>query len=256
MCECKESMSIIVGSDEQKSHLFTALKQFQESCPPIPLDKEVKVQPNRNSGVYTFRYASLTKIVEKVKPIMAQNNLSITQIFGNNTLITILMHEKGGYIKSEINLDFPAGITMQEKGSMISYLKRYSYSAILGIVTDEDDDANLGDNNTYQYVGEETVNGNKEEKQQKIKNTKKKQIQEEADQPEPSETVFDILDSNNIQYEQSEGMILVTEKDSIKKIQTDEPMRTKLKDQHGFKWDSYQGIWKLKLEDSTVATKE
>jgi len=55
----------------------------------------------------------------------------------------------GEQINSHIPLNMDGG-TMQEIGSRISYLKRYSLTALLGIVGEEDDDANIADGNTYQ----------------------------------------------------------------------------------------------------------
>jgi len=125
-----------------------ALNKFQSNLPEVKLDATVKVQ-TKTGGSYNFKYATYANIVKTVLPPLIENNMAFTQTFGDGCLITSLFHISGESIESKIpiNLD---GCTMQEIGSRISYLKRYSLSAILGIVAEEDDDANIADGNSYQ----------------------------------------------------------------------------------------------------------
>jgi len=125
-----------------------ALNKFQSNLPEVKLDATVKVQ-TKAGGSYNFKYATYANIVKTVLPPLIENDMAFTQTFGDGCLITSLFHISGESIVSKIpiNLD---GCTMQEIGSRISYLKRYSLSAILGIVAEEDDDANIADGNSYQ----------------------------------------------------------------------------------------------------------
>jgi len=127
--------------------IATALHKFQENLPEVKLDATVKVQ-TKAGGSYNFKYATYANIVKTVLPSLIENNMAFTQTFGDGCLVTSLLHISGDSIVSKIpiNLD---GCTMQEIGSRISYLKRYSLSAILGIVAEEDDDANIADGNSY-----------------------------------------------------------------------------------------------------------
>jgi hypothetical protein len=59
---------------------------------------------------------------------------------GRHTLTTQVCHKEGGFFKSTMLL--PETKDAQALGSALTYCKRYALSAILGIVTDEDDDGN------------------------------------------------------------------------------------------------------------------
>lgn len=118
-----------------------------------------KVQVNtRKGGKYTFEYTDLNGILAAVRPIFIQNKLTIMQnsystIENGITLAcveTTFLHESGEYAKS-YPLKFPAAESMQDFGGQITYMKRYSLAAMLGIATEKDDDANGSSGNSYQY---------------------------------------------------------------------------------------------------------
>ena len=118
-----------------------------------------KVQVNtRSGGKYTFEYTDLNGILDAVRPIFIENKLTIMQnsystIENGSTLAcveTIFLHESGEYVKS-YPLKFPAAQSMQDFGGQITYMKRYSLAAMLGIATEKDDDANGSSGNDYKY---------------------------------------------------------------------------------------------------------
>ena len=89
------------------------------------------------------QFASLTSIYEMCRPILAKYGISVTQWpviseDGRVHMITRVAH-KGEWIKSEFAVR-PTKDDPQGYGSSITYLKRYAFSAALGIVSDEDDD--------------------------------------------------------------------------------------------------------------------
>ena len=62
---------------------------------------------------------------------------------GSIGIQTLLIHESGEFIESEPIFMKPAKANdPQQAGSIISYMRRYSYQAILNLNTGEDDDAN------------------------------------------------------------------------------------------------------------------
>ena len=124
-----------------------ALKGFQSDLPEVKMDAEVTVQ-TRTGGSYKFKYATLANIIKTVLPRLNEFGLSFSQTFDESCVVTTLHHESGEHITSKVPCDFSNG-TMQEIGSRISYLKRYGLSAMLGIVGEEDDDANIADGNEY-----------------------------------------------------------------------------------------------------------
>jgi len=120
--------------------LMTALAEFQKECPLIPREKEG----------YNYKYASLDKIHEIIKPIMQKSGLVISQCIesegnGQFTIKTILYHlNTGQNIESKFTSTIISLGKMndyQSLGSGITYMRRYTLSAILNLVTEDDKDA-------------------------------------------------------------------------------------------------------------------
>ena len=129
---------------ENKSikNIAVALGQFQSKCPTI----------NKNTKGYGYKYADLPYIIKTITPILKDCNLSFTQLVGgdngNVSVTTVLIHsESGEYFETTISADVASNkgsmSLIQAVGSVITYLRRYSLSAILGIVTDEDIDGHV-----------------------------------------------------------------------------------------------------------------
>lgn len=121
--------------------ISAALSAFQGSLDQPKLEKEVKVK-TRTGSEYKFKYADLSACVKAATPALKEHGLSVTQIICDGKLITLLTHTSGQWFKSELLLPTQSA-DYQAFGSAITYLKRYSYCAILGIVADTDDDANM-----------------------------------------------------------------------------------------------------------------
>lgn len=116
--------------------LYKALANFQQVIEPI----------YKGTSGYGYKYADWGEILKVVNPIMKMNGLGFTQLLDGNNLKTIVFHaESGESIESSVeipqNVELAKMNTFQVMGSAITYYKRYSLSAILGLVTDEDADA-------------------------------------------------------------------------------------------------------------------
>ncbi len=121
-------------------------------------NKTVRVQ-TKKGGQYTFEYTDLGGVLDAIKPHFKENGLAVTQSAGteltNNQLFVVVKtrinHSSGEWMESN-PLTVMANNSIQEMGGQITYLKRYSLSAMLGISTEEDDDANgsFGNQVTYQ----------------------------------------------------------------------------------------------------------
>lgn len=134
---------------ESINEISAALSAFQGSVEQPKLEKEVKVK-TKTGGSYSFKYADLCACVKAATPALKANGLSVCQLISDGKLVTILSHKSGQWFKSELML--PNQTTdYQTYGSAITYLKRYSYCAILGIVADTDDDANLACGNQAEF---------------------------------------------------------------------------------------------------------
>lgn len=95
-----------------------------------------------NAGKYKYRYADLADVIDHVRPVLAANDLAAVQMVRasetGNTLVTRLVHKSGQFLESTYPL--PRQAAAQEMGSAITYARRYSLCAILGIAAEDDDD--------------------------------------------------------------------------------------------------------------------
>lgn len=129
--------SSIPTESSELNKLFEALSKAQ-------LEMDVA----RNDSVNPFfksNYADLASVVKASRPFLAKQGLSVIQrILPNEKgylyLFTRLCHASGQWMESRMMIN-PPKPDIQTLGSYITYLKRYCYSAIVGVVTsDEDDD--------------------------------------------------------------------------------------------------------------------
>ena len=132
--------------------LTKALSQFQGSVKQPKLNKSVTVR-TKEGGSYKFQYADLGACISAAAPELQKNGLAVIQTIQGQVLVTTLSHTSGEFINSQMPLNQSTlfSTAFQSIGSMITYLKRYAYCAILGIVADEDDDANAACGNQVEY---------------------------------------------------------------------------------------------------------
>ena len=123
---------------QEINELALALVKAQAEFSAVTKDS---VNPFFNSA-----YAALPDVVKTATPVLAKNGLAVSQFIsqdenGNDALITYLIHQSGQYICHTARLmlvkDDP-----QAQGSAVTYLRRYSYMSVLGLVADVDDDGN------------------------------------------------------------------------------------------------------------------
>jgi hypothetical protein len=125
-----------IRTSDSTKFLVTALIEFHKS--------EVSVPKSASNPFFKSKYADLWTIKAACDPVLSGLGLVVTQFPGDNgsgpTLVTRLCHVSGEFMEAETPLFMPKD-TPQDQGSAITYMRRYSYSAILGIVADPDDDA-------------------------------------------------------------------------------------------------------------------
>jgi len=122
----------------------TAIKDFVESfCRAQKAFK--KITKSTNNPFYNSKYADLETIIEATNKALCDNWLMVTQhTISEGDLVgvlTVLMHKGGHSISSKLLLK-PAKNDPQGVGSTITYARRYSLSAILGVASEDDDDGN------------------------------------------------------------------------------------------------------------------
>jgi uncharacterized protein (DUF3820 family) len=126
------------------SELAKALVEAQKKLPAVPKNATAKV-PTKSGGSYSYSYATLDSLIAKTLPVLNANGLAITQApeyidgFGLG-LRTTLSHTSGETQTSLMPIPH-AGHSMQDLGGAITYARRYAWSAVLGIASEHDDDA-------------------------------------------------------------------------------------------------------------------
>lgn len=127
------------------AELSKALTSFQKNAPKITKDKTANV-PMKNGGNYSYKYADLATIWDAVRGSLADNNLAVVQSPSNTyngteqSLTTVVVHSSGEWIEDTMKLTVVQE-TPQGQGSAITYARRYMLCAMLGIVADDDTDA-------------------------------------------------------------------------------------------------------------------
>jgi len=126
--------------------LATALSKAQGEMKSAALDT---VNP-----FFKSKYASLASVMAACRAALAANGLSIiqpTRMDENGIIIlcTTMLHESGEWVGSEYPI-VPDKNTPQALGSAMTYARRYTLSAMIGVVADEDDDGNSASGNGNQ----------------------------------------------------------------------------------------------------------
>ncbi len=94
-------------------------------------------------GTYSYTYADLGDIIEAVRPILVEHGLAFAQsavtLDGKVGIETRIYHT-AGHVEVFGPLYLPAGNDARSAGSAVTYARRYSLTAALGITSDEDAD--------------------------------------------------------------------------------------------------------------------
>jgi len=133
-------------TSEKLENLIKALIAFQKEDLSIFLNAEAEIR-TKSGYAYKFRYATLPNIMNVIRPLLLKHGLILLQPFSEGKLKTILIHESGEFIETEYTLPIQEGMDKQVIGSLITYFRRYMISSLLGLVAEEDDDANIADGN-------------------------------------------------------------------------------------------------------------
>jgi hypothetical protein len=97
---------------------------------------------DRTNPAYHSRYATLASVLDTVRPVLAAHHLVVSQAVtteqGRVCVETRILHKSGEWLCSTASAAADANI--QRMGGAITYLRRYTLTAMLGIVGDDDDD--------------------------------------------------------------------------------------------------------------------
>ena len=91
------------------------------------------------------RYADIAAVYEAIRETLPKHGLAVSQMVlphdSKARVRTLLMHKSGQWIASECLMPIDGRGGPQGMGSAITYARRYSLSAIVGVVSEDDDDA-------------------------------------------------------------------------------------------------------------------
>lgn len=135
---------------EHINELATALAKFQGQLEQPKMNSTVKVK-TRTGGEYSFKYADLSECKAAARKALSENGLSVTQLVEDDYSVnTMLLHSSGQWISSRLRMPVNTNVAdAQTIGAAITYAKRYAFCAILGIVADDDNDANEACGNMF-----------------------------------------------------------------------------------------------------------
>ena len=143
MCELKDLQSAEIGE------IAAALSVAQAEINPA--------EKNATNPHLKNKYANISAIYDAVREVLPKHGLCVVQTMlptdcTRAHVRTTLAHKSGQWFASECVMPLDRQGGAQGMGSAITYARRYSLSAILGVVADEDDDGNgaQGRNNKVQ----------------------------------------------------------------------------------------------------------
>jgi hypothetical protein len=123
---------------ESIDKIIPAFIAFQSDMPSVPKDG--------NNPHFKSKYATLGAITEATRPHLAKHGLGFMQWMSNRDgyqlIVTRIMHTSGQWMEDEGYMLNPTKNDPQGMGSAVTYARRYTLGASLGIITEDDDDGN------------------------------------------------------------------------------------------------------------------
>lgn len=124
---------------EDTTLLDNALEAFQDESGFVKATKENPFLKNM--------YIDYNNVVAQCRPFLKKHNLRIKQVItnvdGKGAIYTQLTHTESKQFYSSVAPLTHKDNDPQSQGSAITYMKRYSYIAMLDLLVDADDDGNL-----------------------------------------------------------------------------------------------------------------
>jgi len=125
---------------ETKADIYQALIAAQGEFKPIPKTKKV------NFGNVKYSYADFDDLVQCVRPILCKNSLAFvhrinTELDHTTFMECEILHKSGQSIGCKLEIKLPDD--PKQAGAIITYFKRYTLEAMLGVTTNEDTDATV-----------------------------------------------------------------------------------------------------------------
>lgn len=139
------------------SKIYGQLLQFQNKLRKV----------NKDAKGYNYSYASFDNVVETIAPELKTQGLGYTHTFDGQDIVCTLFNTEGETITSKLTLstEILKGMNAsQSMGAAITYARRYTLTAILGLVTDDDTDGVVNTPKTKQNTPQGQNQAPQEEK--------------------------------------------------------------------------------------------
>lgn len=127
-----------MNKSESIGALSLALSKLQGEIQNLHKDKQG----------YGYKYTELASVLDVARPLCAKYELAVAQLCTNlNEQVgveTVLTHSSGEWISSTLYMSVEAGKGVslaQSAGKVITYARRYSLAAILGVAQTDNDAA-------------------------------------------------------------------------------------------------------------------
>jgi len=127
---------------EAINELATALAKAQGVMSNVVADQKAVIQ-TQTKGTYSYNYADLASVLEGIRKPLSENGLCVVQGIeigeGSAMITTQLLHTSGQWLRTHLAMPIPREATPQNIGSAITYGRRYSLTALIGLAAEDDD---------------------------------------------------------------------------------------------------------------------
>ena len=149
-----------MNQSEKLETLLSDLAKAQAEFPTLPKDK----------NGYNYKYTDLDTVISTLRPILAKHNIGFMQTLtttgnGMSAMTTRLFNAAGEWLEDTTPLpgiSLAKGNAAQNLGAAITYMKRYTLCAMLGVSCDEDPDGKPDGNPDFNARNQNNKNDRKE----------------------------------------------------------------------------------------------
>jgi hypothetical protein len=134
-------------ANEARKAFSAAMSAFRAKVPVIQKDKHVHFEARNGGSKTDYWHATLAQITRTINPILAECGLTFSwsteQDGGQITVHCDVTHVAGHTVRTTLTAGLETSGNknpIQQMGSTVSYLQRYTLNAALGLSTDEEDD--------------------------------------------------------------------------------------------------------------------
>ena len=153
-----------MNQSEKLETLLSDLAKAQAEFPTLPKDK----------NGYNYKYTDLDTVISTLRPILSKHNLGFMQSLttteiGKAAITTRLFNTAGEWLEDTTplpDISLSKGNAAQNIGAAITYMKRYTLCAFLGVSCDEDPDGKPDGNPDFNARNQDNKVPQKEAPQQ------------------------------------------------------------------------------------------